>query len=74
MKTILENIDAKNTKRVTTTSVKLFRDYLAFKGESADFENFTCEKLDEQLGKFYVEASTTDGDMDKKSTMLSYRQ
>jgi hypothetical protein len=74
MKTILENVDAKNTKRVTTTAVKLFRDYLTFKGESADFENFTCEKLDELLGKFYVEARTKDGDMYKKSTMLSYRQ
>ena len=58
----MENVDAKNTKRYTTTTVKLFRDYLTFKGERADFENLTCEKLDEMSGKFYVEVRTKYGD------------
>lgn len=74
MKVIMENVDARNTNRVTETTVKLFREYLESKGESGDFEHFQCEKLDDLLAKFYMEARTKDGEMYKKSTMLSYRQ
>lgn len=74
IKVIMENVDARNTNRVTATAVKLFREYLESKGESEDFEDFQCEKLDDLLSKFCMEARTKDGEMYKKSTMLSYRQ
>lgn len=73
-KVIMDNVDARNTNRVTATAVKLFRECPESKGESGDFENFQCEKLDDLLAKFYMEARTKDGEMYKKSTMLSYRQ
>ncbi|XP_062607914.1 uncharacterized protein LOC134269726 [Saccostrea cucullata] len=74
IKNLMENVEAQNTKRVTSTSVKLFREYLLTKGQELDFESFDNEKLDELLSKFYLEMRNRDGEMYKKTTLLSYRQ
>jgi hypothetical protein len=39
-------------KTTTHTSIRLFRKYLTAKQESADFETFTKEVLDNVLGNF----------------------
>ncbi|XP_033759203.1 uncharacterized protein LOC117341461 [Pecten maximus] len=73
LKGIIDNIDSANTKRTTMTSVKLFREYLSAKNYATDFENFTQDDLDSKLSSFYVEMRNKNGDMYKKSTLISYR-
>lgn len=70
---ILENVDSTNTKRSTQTSVKLLRSYLNAKEWDVQFESLPESELDELLAKFYIEARNEDGDMYKKSTLMSYR-
>jgi hypothetical protein len=60
MQTIMENVHAKNTEWVSTIALKLFQDYCTFKGESANFANFTCAKLDGHLEKNYFDYKTKD--------------
>ena len=71
---IMDNLDSKNTKRQTITSVRMFRQYLNGKKLSTEFESFDIEQLDDLLSKFYLEMRNKDGEMYKKSTMQSYRQ
>jgi ribonucleotide reductase alpha subunit len=73
-KELMDKIDTKNPKRVTSTSVKLLRDYLLAKGEDADFESFDNAKLDNILASFYLEVRNKDGEMYKKTILMSYRQ
>ena len=49
---LLNNVDSKITKTTTHTSIRLLREYLTAKQESADFETFTKEVLDNVLGNF----------------------
>ncbi|CAC5420823.1 unnamed protein product [Mytilus coruscus] len=71
---LLENVDAKNTKRQTNTALNSFREYLTEKSLPLDFESYEDEQLDDVLAKFYMEMCNKNGDMYKKSTMQSYRQ
>jgi hypothetical protein len=71
---VLDNINAKSTKRQTHNTVKLFREYLTEKNMDLDFENCSLEQLDQTLSNFYMEMRNKKGDMYKKSTLLSYRQ
>ncbi|XP_052098825.1 uncharacterized protein LOC127733511 [Mytilus californianus] len=71
---LLENVDAKNTKRQTNTALNSFREYFTEKSLPLDFESYEDEQLDDVLAKFYMEMRNKNGDMYKKSTMQSYRQ
>ncbi|XP_033726677.1 uncharacterized protein LOC117316247 [Pecten maximus] len=70
---IFNNADAANTKRVTTTAVRVFREYLTSKSLSAEFETYEISELDEALANFYLEMRNKNGELYKKSTLLSYR-
>ena len=59
---VLDNINAKNTKRQTHTAVKLFREYLTEKNMDLDFENYSLEQLDQTLSNFYMEMRNKKGD------------
>jgi len=71
---VLDNINAKNTKRQTHIAVILFREYLTETNMDLDFENCPLEQLDQTLSNFYMEMRNKKGDTYKKSTLLSYRQ
>lgn len=71
---IINNLDAQNTKRQTHTAVKILREYLTEKNLPLDFETYSDERLDEVLSNFYLEMRNKSGEMYKKSTMQSYRQ
>ena len=47
MDEIMENLDAKNTKRQTHTAVKIFREYLTEKNLPLEFEMLSDQRLDE---------------------------
>lgn len=70
---IIDNHDAKNTKRATSTAVKCFKEYLNHKNVSDDFEDWNESQLDENIGSFYLEARSREGELYKKSTLISYR-
>ena len=57
------------TKRSTSQSVKLFREYLKEKSLSSDFELLPPPDLDNLLGKFYAEARSKTGELYKKSSL-----
>ena len=59
---VLDNINAKDTKRQTHTAVKLFRGYLTEKNMDLDFENYSLEQLDQTLSNFYMEMRNKKGD------------
>jgi hypothetical protein len=66
---IVEDKDAKNTKRSTNQAVRLFRKYLTEKELDVEFENYDPQTLNNTLGKFYSEARTED----KKSSQQTLR-
>lgn len=70
---MLDDKDAKNTKRSTDTAVRAFRSYLAEKEVEADFENFDSEKLDNVLCNFFAESRQKNGELYKKSSLISLR-
>ena len=70
---ILIEKDAKNTRRATNGAVKIFRTYLKAKHMPETFENFTNEKLDDIVGKFYVEVRQENGDKYQRSSLFSKR-
>jgi len=74
MDEIMENLDAKNTKRQTHTAVKIFREYLTEKNLPLEFEMLSDQRLDEILANFYLEIRNKSGQLHNKSTMNSYRQ
>ena len=53
IESLLDSKDSKSTKRSDNRSVNLFREFLDTKGEPADFESFSKEKLDQMLKLFY---------------------
>ena len=59
---ILDNVDAKNTKRGTATAVKCFTDYLNSRNEDIHFENLSTNELDSLLSDFYLEARNHKGE------------
>lgn len=61
------------TIRSTKASVKLFRDFLAEKGESVEFESFSKPKLCSILRTFYVEARKKNGDFYTTSSLNAMR-
>jgi hypothetical protein len=73
LQTIVENKDAVNTKRSTNQAVKIFREYLAEKAQSNDFESFSPSELDTFIGKFYAEARNRNGELYKKSSLTTMR-
>ena len=65
---------SKNTKRVTASSVKLFRQFIKeTKGGRVDFENFEEESLIDLLIKFFTTLRKPDGDLYTKNGLLSIR-
>ena len=70
---LLESKDSTNTKRATTVSVKLFKEYLREKNKPTNFEDMTKKELAQILGQFYVEARTKDGHPYTKSSMKAIR-
>ena len=70
---ILNEKDAKNTRRATNGAVKIFRTYLKDKNMLETFENFTNEELDDIVGKFYVEVRQENGDKYQRSSLFSIR-
>ena len=73
LQTIIENKDAVNKKRSTNQAVKIFREYLAEKAQSNDFESFSPSELDTFLEKFYEEARNRNGKLYKKSSLTTMR-
>ena len=71
---IMDNAEAKNTKRQTNTAVTLLRQYLTARNMPTDFESFGIEQLDDVLSTFYLEMRNKEGEMYKKTTMQSYWQ
>ena len=70
---IIEEKDAKNTRRSTDQAVRMFRKYLEEKELDPAFENYDPQTLDKILCKFYAEARTTDGELYKKSSLTTTR-
>jgi hypothetical protein len=70
---ILNEKDAKNTRRATNGAVKIFRTYLKDKNMLETFENFTNEELDDIVGKFYVEVRQENGDKYQRSSLFYLR-
>ena len=70
---ILNEKDAKNTRRATNGAVKIFRTYLKDKNMLETFENFTNEELDDIVGKFYVAVRQDNGDKYQRSSLFYIR-
>lgn len=70
---ILYEKDAKNTRRATETAVRTFRAYLREKNLPEEFETLPNSELDVILSKFYTEVRTENGEMYKKSSLISLR-
>ena len=68
-----ENVNAKATKKATAVAVKAFKEYLTSTGADPDFEIWTPSQLDSALGGFFVNLRNKDGEMYKKTTLMSYR-
>lgn len=65
---------SRNTKRVTASSVKLFRQFIKkTKGGRVDFENFDEKSLVDLLIKFFTTVRKPDGDLYTKNGLLSIR-
>ena len=71
MDEIMENLDAKNTKRQTHTAVKIFREYLTENNLPLEFEMLSDQRLDDILANFYLEIRNKSGQLYKQSTMNS---
>ena len=63
--------NAENTDKVTGNSVNIIRKNLNEKNLPMDFESLDDEALDELLSKFYCEVRTSDGELYKKSSMIT---
>jgi len=73
LETIVQDKDAKNTRRSTDQAVRLFRKYLQEKELDPAFESYDKQTLDKILCKFYAEARTVDGELYKKSSLRTTR-
>ncbi|XP_069138812.1 uncharacterized protein KIAA1958-like [Argopecten irradians] len=73
LKRLIEEKDAKNTRRAMETAVKTFRSYLKEKDESEDFEKMSAADLDKLLARFFVEVRTINGEHYKKTSLFALR-
>jgi hypothetical protein len=49
-----DNICAKATKKSNEKAARILRDYLKFRGEPENFEEFSTNRLDDVLSHFYI--------------------
>lgn len=73
LQVIVDNKDAKKTKRSTSQAVKLFREYLQETSLASDFELLPPPDLDNLLGKLYAEARSKTGELYKESSLNTLR-
>ena len=73
LETIVQDKDAKHTRRSTDQAVRLFRKYLQEKELDPAFDSYDKQTLDKKLCKFYAEARTVDGELYKKSSLRTTR-
>ena len=73
MEDILKKRNAANTDEVTGNSVNIIRKYLNEKNLPVDFESLDGKALDEPLSKFDCEVRTFDGELYKKSCLMTLR-
>ncbi|XP_061190714.1 uncharacterized protein LOC133198711 isoform X2 [Saccostrea echinata] len=63
----------KKTLKANKGAARIFKDYLTEKGQSEHFEEFDCAKLDEMLGRFYMDLRREDGTPYKNNTLETIR-
>ena len=73
LETIVQDKDAKTTRRSTDQAVRLFRKYLLEKEFYPAFDSYDKQTLDKKLCKLYAEARTVDGELYKKSSLRTTR-
>lgn len=66
-------INSKKTLKANKGAAKIFKDYLQVQGESKNFEEFDNAKLDEMLGRFYMDLRREDGTYYKVNSMETIR-
>lgn len=64
---------SENTRLATRYAVRIFREYLNEKAQSADFETLDKEALCAVLRSFYAEARSKSGQLYSKSSLISIR-
>ena len=70
---IIENKDAKNTKKQTETLYNVLRTYIDQKKIKIDLKTATKREIDDVLAKFYVEVWKADGKMYKMTSFRAIR-
>ncbi|KAJ8311438.1 hypothetical protein KUTeg_010793 [Tegillarca granosa] len=70
---ILNDSDAKNTRRATLSAVRTFKAYLEEKGLIENFETLPKSELDQILSQFYREARQENGEKYRKSSLYAIR-
>ena len=70
---LIADKDSANTKKATDHAVRVFRAYLREKEIPEDFENFSQQRLDTVLAKFYAESRSQTGELYKKTSLSSIR-
>jgi hypothetical protein len=66
-------LNSDKTLKANKGAAKVFKEYLAEKGESANFETFDDVKLDEHLGHFYMDLRKVDGSFYKANSLEGIR-
>ncbi|TRY97706.1 hypothetical protein DNTS_004726 [Danionella cerebrum] len=64
---------SENTRLATRYAVRIFREYLSDKAQSADFESMDKHALCRVLRSFYSEARSKSGQLYSKSSLISIR-
>lgn len=70
---LINEKDSKETKRVVSKSIKIFKDYLKYLKVDDTFENLSADDLDSKLRLFYANARQKSGDFYKLSTIHSLK-
>ena len=65
---IIENKDAKNTKKQTEISYNILRSYINQKKIKINVETASKQEIDDLLSQFYVEVRKGNGEMYKKTS------
>jgi hypothetical protein len=73
LETIVQDKDAKTTRRSTDQAVRLIRKYFQVKERDPAFESYDKQTLDNKLCKLYAEARTVDGEFCKNSSLRTTR-
>ena len=69
---LIQEKDAKNTKRVISVQYNIFEQYCKEKKINMDIQTIEKRALDDILAKFYVEVRKTDGEYYKKSSFAVF--